>query len=145
LSQLKYWNGSAWVTAIVGAAGATGPTGPASTTPGPAAIQTIVYNRSGAVAAVTGTQRFRFPAAATITGVSLALNTAGSTTTTVAVRKNGSLLTFAGALSLVASATGLGEQAITSSAAVVAGDYLTVDITAAGTGAVDLSVFIRYS
>lgn len=31
MSQLKYWNGSAWVTAVVGAAGATGPQGPSGT------------------------------------------------------------------------------------------------------------------
>lgn len=31
MSQLKYWNGSAWVTAVVGASGPTGPTGTSAT------------------------------------------------------------------------------------------------------------------
>jgi hypothetical protein len=37
MAQLKYWNGTAWVNAVVGAqgpAGATGPTGPAGPTTG---------------------------------------------------------------------------------------------------------------
>ena len=35
MAQLKYWDGSAWVTAVVGAqgpTGATGPTGPTGAT-----------------------------------------------------------------------------------------------------------------
>lgn len=35
MSQLKYYNGSAWVAAVVGAQGPTGPTGAASTVVGP--------------------------------------------------------------------------------------------------------------
>ena len=35
MAQLKYWNGSAWVNAVVGAQGPIGPTGAASTVPGP--------------------------------------------------------------------------------------------------------------
>jgi len=32
MSQLKYWDGSAWVPAVVGASGPTGPTGPTGST-----------------------------------------------------------------------------------------------------------------
>ena len=32
MAQLKYWNGSAWVNAVVGAQGPTGPTGPTGAT-----------------------------------------------------------------------------------------------------------------
>jgi hypothetical protein len=32
MSQLKYWDGTAWVTAVVGAQGPTGPTGPTGST-----------------------------------------------------------------------------------------------------------------
>lgn len=120
-----------------GDTGATGSTGPA-------ANQTIVWNRAGTVSTTTGAQRFRFPANATIIGASLALNTSGSTSTTVSIKKNGTALTFASALTLGSGATALAEQAISGSASVVAGDYLTVDITAAGTSASDLSVFLRY-
>lgn len=123
--------------------GVQGYQGTIGTTPS----QTVVYNRSGAVSITTGTQRFRFPASATILGASMALNTGGTTATTVVVKRNGSALTFANALSLTgttSSGTGLAEQAITSTAACSAGDYLTVDITAAGTSAADLTVFIRY-
>jgi hypothetical protein len=35
MAQLKYWNGSAWVTAIVGAQGPIGPTGPSGGPTGP--------------------------------------------------------------------------------------------------------------
>lgn len=123
--------------------GDTGPQGATGAT-GPAAVQTIPFNRSGTVAVVTGTARFRFPAAATLVGASMALNTAGSSSTTVVIKKNGVALTWASALTLASSATGLAEQAISGTATVAAGDYLTVDVTAAGTGAADLSVFVRY-
>ena len=39
MAQLKYWDGSAWVTAIVGAQGATGPQGLTGAT-GPAVVTT---------------------------------------------------------------------------------------------------------
>ena len=32
MAQLKYWDGSAWVSAVVGAQGPTGPTGPTGVT-----------------------------------------------------------------------------------------------------------------
>lgn len=99
-----------------------------------------VFSRSGALSVTTGTMRFRFPFTATLIGVSAALNTASSSgVVTFVVKKNG---TSIGTYSIFAPNNNVSETSLTTSMAV--GDYLTVDITSAGTGASDLTVFVRY-
>jgi len=50
MAQLKYWDGTAWVNAVVGVQGPTGPTGAASTVTGP----TGPTGATGAASTVTG-------------------------------------------------------------------------------------------
>jgi len=70
MAQLKYWDGSAWANAVIGAAGpagstgpagATGPTGPASTVPGP----TGATGPTGAASTIPGPTGATGPAGAT--------------------------------------------------------------------------------
>lgn len=73
----------------------------------------------------------------TISNVRVLLGTAGSSTTTVALKKNGT--TFA-TVSLASSATDSTPQLAT--ATLAPGDLLTVAVTAAGTSASDLTVVL---
>lgn len=101
----------------------------------------ITFSRSGTVSTTTGTSRYRFPFAATLLGVSAAVNTASSSgAVSFAVKRNGTSL---GTYSINAAANDLAESTL--STAISVGDYITVDITAAGTNASDLNVFVRYT
>lgn len=100
-------------------------------------VEVATFTSAGDVATFTGTMRYYFESAGTITVARASLGTAGSTTTTVVVKKNGSTLST---LNLTSASN---TTTTAPSAAVAAGDYLTVDVTAAGTGAKDLVVTVR--
>ncbi len=123
-----------------------GPPGPA----GPEAEQIIPFGRSGVLSASIGKSRFRFPFAATILGVSAAIDTAPTGADVIFdVNKNGTTLfttqgnrprIVAGAF---ATATEVTNMDITSFSA---GDYMTVDVDQIGStiAGSDTTVFIRY-
>lgn len=110
----------------------------------------ITYGKAGNVTLTTGKVRYRFPFAATIVGVSAAVNTAPTGSAIILdINKNGTTIfttqanrpqIAAGAFATAAEVTNMNVTSI------AAGDYLTVDVDQIGStlpGA-DLSVFIRY-
>jgi hypothetical protein len=98
------------------------------------------YYWQGAVATNTGAERIYTPVAVTISKVACYLGGAGSTDTTVVVKKNSSTTvntsTIAGGNTYINTTTSI---------SLVANDYITIDITAAGTGATDLYVILILS
>ena len=98
------------------------------------------YYWQGAVAPNTGAERIYTPVDATISKVACYLGGAGSTDTTVVVKKNGSTTvntsTIAGGNTYINTTTSI---------SLVANDYISIDITAAGTGATDLYVILLIS
>lgn len=95
------------------------------------------FSAQGTLAAFTGTQRYYVTGAGTLTLSKAALGTAGSTDTTILVKKNGATAHTV----TVAAGANLGTAAATVTVAV--DDYLTVDVSVAGTGAADLTVQVR--
>jgi len=83
MAQLKYWNGSAWVSAIVGAEGPTGPTGPSGGPTGPTGPTGAASNVTGPTGATgpTGSIGSTGPtgAASTITGPTGSTGPTGNT------------------------------------------------------------------
>ena len=119
-----------------------------------AVVNTVVvdsvgtFAQEGTLVAGTGVSRFRFPFAASLAGVSAAVGTAPTGSSILLnVRKNGTTL-FSGAErpEILAAANATTAEMVPASAAIVVGDYLTVDIDQIGTTAAgsDLTVFIRY-
>lgn len=110
----------------------------------------ITYGKAGSLTVTTGKIRYRFPFAATIVGVSLAVGTAPTGSSIIVdVNKNGTTIfttqanrptILAGAFNTAAEVTNMN---ITS---VAAGDYITMDIDQVGStiSGADLSAFIRY-
>lgn len=110
----------------------------------------ITYAKTGPVTVISGQLRYRFPFAATIVGVSMAVNTAPTGAAIIAdVNKNGTTIfttqanrptIAAGAFATAAEVTNMNVTSI------AAGDYLTVDIDQVGStvSGADLSLFIRY-
>ena len=92
------------------------------------------YYWQGTVQVNTGTQRLYMPGAATLTRFYMNLGTAGTTDTTISIKKNGTQIRTA---TLTSGASTLMTIAGDSLAI---NDYLTVDITVAGASAVDLYV-----
>lgn len=101
------------------------------------ASENPTFTMSGPVTTLSGTQRYYAGASGTVTLSRASLGTVGTSTTTVVVKKNGTTVIT---LSLTS-----GTATITSSATVslATGDYLTIDVTTAGTGAQNLTVQVR--
>lgn len=110
----------------------------------------VTYGKAGPVAVTTGKIRYRFPFAATIVGVSLAVGTAPTGANIIVdVNKNGTTIftTQANRPTIVAGAFGTASEVTNMNiTSVAAGDYLTMDIDQVGStiAGSDLSAFIRY-
>ena len=92
------------------------------------------YYWQGTVQVNTGTQRLYMPSAGTLTKFYMNLGTAGTTDTSISIKKNGTEIRTATLTSGVASLMTIAGDSL------AANDYLTVDITVAGASAVDLYV-----
>jgi len=92
------------------------------------------YYWQGTVQVNTGTQRLYMPSAATLTKFYMNLGTAGTTDTTISIKKNGTQIRTATLTSGNSSLMTIAGDSL------AANDYLTVDITVAGASAVDLYV-----
>lgn len=144
---VRIYYDSFWIEftgAKVGPTGATGSTGAAGQS-------TIPYSRPGALAVTPGAQRFRFPFAVTILGVSAAVNTAPTgASILVDVNKNGTtIFTTQGNRPSIAAAGYATAAEVTNMdvTAFAAGDYCTVDVDQIGSTVAgsDLVVLVRYS
>jgi hypothetical protein len=117
---------------------------------GPRGESLVTYGKAGPLVTTTGAIRYRFPFAATIVGVSLAVSTAPTGSSIICdVNKNGTTIftTQANRPTILAgafnTATEVTNMNITS---IAAGDYLTLDIDQVGStvSGSNLSAFIRY-
>jgi hypothetical protein len=103
----------------------------------------------GLTAPMVGTLRFRFPFAATLEGVSAAVNTAPTGASIVLdVNKNGvSIYPISAHPTILATTFDSGVEAVPDTTGIVSGDYLQVDVDQVGSiiPGSDLTVFIRYS
>jgi hypothetical protein len=107
------------------------------------------FGRDGALTAVAGVGRFRFPFAATILGVTMAINTAPTGATVICdVNKNGTTMftTQGNRPSIAISAFATAAEAVPDVTAITIGDYVTVDVDQIGStiAGSDLTVFVRY-
>lgn len=107
------------------------------------------FSRSGALVVSTGTGRFRFPFAATLLGVTAAINTAPTGAAVVVdVHKNGTTIftSQANRPSIAISGNATTSEPAPDVTSVAAGDYLTVDVDQIGSTVAgsDLTVFVRY-
>lgn len=117
------------VTVTVGEAGPQGATGPVGPL-GPPGTQPA-FSRSGLLEPVVGTHRYYIERANTITKVRASVGTAPvGASITIDVKKNGTSILGGTLLSVAA---GQFTNTRTTSVAVSAGDYLTVDIVSVGT------------
>ena len=117
------------------------------TTANPEDIAT--FAKTGTLAVGAGTGRFRFPWAATILGVTAAVNTAPTGASLIAdVNKNGTTIftTQSNRPTITATTNATTSEPTPGVTAIVAGDYLTVDIDQIGStvAGADLTVFVRY-
>ena len=123
MSQLKYWNGTAWVNAVIGAQGPTGATGAT----GPTGSMNIAYTQQGPLSVTTGLTRYYFENSGTITKIRASVGTAPTgSSLIVEVFENG--VSIGTATITAGSFTGT----TTISNAVALGDYVTVSITQVG-------------
>ena len=98
----------------------------------------IIASFSGPVSVATGASRYYHPSTTTIVGAYASLGTASSSSSVVAVvNLNGVLLT-----TLTITATNNLLSPVTLDQAITPSDYLTIDVTDAGTGATDLTVYL---
>lgn len=117
----------------------------------------VPYSKTGTLTTGTGTIRYRFPWAATLLGVTAAVNTAPSGTTSTPitgaslvldVNKNGTTIftTQSNRPNIASGGTATAAEPTPDVTSIVAGDYLTVDIDYVGstTAGADLTVIIRY-
>lgn len=118
---------------------------------GPRGESMVTYGKAGVCAIVAGKIRYRFPFAATILGVSLAVDVAPTGADIIVdVNKNGTTIftNQANRPRIVAGAFGTASEVtnmdITS---VSAGDYITIDIDQVGSTVAgsDFSAFVRYT
>lgn len=131
-----------------GASGATGPEGYQGATglgipgltgaTGVSGNITKTYYYGATLATQTGSLRFYLANAATLTKIVTILQTAGSSQSTIVVKQNG------GTISTVNIPATTTIVTTTVSQSLAANDYLTVDITQAGTGAAYLYVTFIY-
>lgn len=107
------------------------------------------FSRSGALTQSAGVGRHRFPYAATILGVTAAVNTAPTGASLILdVNKNGTTIftTQGNRPTIAASGNATTSEPAPDVTAIAAGDYLTVDVDQVGSTVAgsDLTVFIRY-
>jgi hypothetical protein len=113
MSQLKVYNGTTWVPAVVGATGAPG--------------VTPVFTMQDTLGIYTGTSRFYFEASRTITKIRASVGTAPvGSPVVIAVLLNGA------SIGTVSIAAGTNTATTTISQAVNLNDYVTVNITSVG-------------
>lgn len=110
--------------------------------------QLAVFAKSGALTAGAGAGRLRFPAAATVIGVSAAINTAPTGASVIAdLNKNGTtMFSTQGNRPTIAVSTNAVGETVPDVTAIAAGDYLTVDVDQIGStiAGSDLTVIVRY-
>lgn len=109
----------------------------------------IPYSKTGTLTVSAGTIRYRFPWAATILGVTAAVNTAPTGSSLICdVNKNGTTIftTQANRPTIAASGTATTTEPTPDVTAMATGDYLTVDIDQIGSSVAgaDLTVIVRY-
>lgn len=135
--------GTQGIQGATGAAGTNGTNGATGAT-GPAGGEILPWYQQGTVALVVGKSRVYVEAAYTIDSVRVALATAGSTATVIDVNKNDNTI-----YTTQANRPSLGSAVATvlstnfNVTTLASGDYLSVDVDTAGTGASDLTVIIR--
>lgn len=132
LQGLKGDKGDQGIQGVQGPQGVKGDTGLTGKS-----ISNAMFSAPGAVTVFTGSSRFYVAGAGNIVLSKASLGTAGSTSTTVVIKKNGTTVhtdTIASGTNVITNNT---------TVAVAANDYITVDVTSAGTGAVDLVVQVR--
>jgi hypothetical protein len=101
----------------------------------------IMSSFAGTVATLTGTYRYYHPTTTNITGVYISVGTASSSGSVVIdVKKNGVSI-FSGSYPTIAASSYL-SSLVSITSAITPSDYLTIDVTSAGTGAADLNVYI---
>jgi hypothetical protein len=108
-----------------------------------------VFSLSGALTVGTGVGRFRFPFAATIIGVTAAINTAPTGASAIFdVKKNGTTIfsTTTNRPTIAAGANATTSEPAPDVTAIAAGDYLTVDRSQIGSTVAgsDATLFVRY-
>lgn len=109
----------------------------------------IPYSKTGTLTTGTGTIRYRFPWAATLLGVTAAVNTVPTGASIIAdVNKNGTTIftTQANRPTIAVNTNATSTEPTPDVTSMVAGDYLTVDIDQIGStiAGADLTVIIRY-
>lgn len=101
----------------------------------------ILSSFAGPVVTATGTYRYYHPSTTNITGVYISVGTASSSGSVVVdVKKNGTSI-FSGTYPTI-TATNFVSSLVSITSALTSSDYLTIDVTSAGTGAADLNVYI---
>ncbi|CAB4175208.1 hypothetical protein UFOVP961_133 [uncultured Caudovirales phage] len=98
---------------------------------------TKTYYWSGVLTLNTGSLRYYIPQSATLTKININLNSAGTTPSSIAIRKNNTIIST---ITVPSNTTSL-QTAV--SIGITANDYLTVDITQASTAS-DLYVTFIY-
>jgi hypothetical protein len=131
-----------WKISLAGVRGLNG-------SPGSKGESMITFSSTGSLSVTTGTIRYLFPFAATILGVSAAINTAPTgSSVLVDVNKNGTTVftTQANRPEIAASANSSGTESVPDVTSISSGDFLQVDIDQVGSTVAgsDLTVFIRY-
>lgn len=112
-----------------------------STGGGAASTDPILSSVSGTLATLTGTARYYPPTDTTITGVYFSLGSPSSSgNVTIDIKKNGTSI-MGGSYPTVAAGE-YKSNAVAISVAVTTSDYLTLDITGAGTGAADMTAWL---
>lgn len=159
-------DGRHWICTVAGTPGtwvdvaATAPSAPSGaaggdltgTYPNPLLLSPshlAVFSKSGTLAVTTGTGRFRFPFAATLLGVTAAVNTAPTGSSLICdVNKNGTTIfsTTANRPTIAAGAFATTTEPAPDVTAIAAGDELRVNISQIGStiAGADLTVFVRY-
>lgn len=101
----------------------------------------IMSSFAGPLTTFTGTYRYYHPTSTNITGVYCSVGTASSSGSVVIdVKKNGTTI-FSGTYPTITASNYL-SSLVSITSALTSSDYLTIDVTSAGTGAADLNVYI---
>lgn len=101
------------------------------------------WHMADAVAVKVGPAKFLPKVTGTIRRIWLTLGTAGSTTSTIDINKNGTTLFASGKPNLTSGQT-VSSEFVPGTTAFTATDYFTVDVDAAGTSAADLVIHFEY-
>ena len=107
------------------------------------------FERTADLSVGSGNSRYRFPFAATLLGVTAAINTAPTGASVILdVNKNGTTVytTQANRPTILAGANATAAETVPDVTAIAVGDYLTIDIDQIGStvAGADATVFIRY-